>query len=179
MSARRALKSGFTLVEILIVVVILGILAAVVIPQFTNASESARAASLTSQLQTIRSQLELAQIEHDGYYPDLLTNWNFMTQATLPESGADGEYTLAGDDDENIQVGPYLQKAPLNPFVSTAVRTTVVATEPSNLTTAGWFYNQSTGQIKAVISEDKGLELRLIEEGDDTDSSADFVIVAE
>jgi len=35
-------KSGFTLVEILIVVVILGILAAVVIPQFTEASTEAR-----------------------------------------------------------------------------------------------------------------------------------------
>ena len=35
-------KTGFTLVEILIVVIILGILAAIVIPQFTSASESAK-----------------------------------------------------------------------------------------------------------------------------------------
>ena len=45
-------SSGFTLVEILIVVIILGILAAIVIPQFTNASNDARQNSVASTLQT-------------------------------------------------------------------------------------------------------------------------------
>ena len=54
---RRTNKGGFTLVEILIVVIILGILAAIVIPQFTNASQDARKSSLSSQLQTVRSQI--------------------------------------------------------------------------------------------------------------------------
>src|SRR5690606_21145974 len=53
MHARKMVRKGFTLVEILIVVVILGILAAIVIPQFTNASESAQFSSTVSQLQTI------------------------------------------------------------------------------------------------------------------------------
>ena len=43
---RNVRKGGFTLVEILIVVIILGILAAIVIPNFTNASTDARRASL-------------------------------------------------------------------------------------------------------------------------------------
>jgi prepilin-type N-terminal cleavage/methylation domain-containing protein len=43
---RTRSRSGFTLVEILIVVIILGILAALVIPQFTNASQNARESSL-------------------------------------------------------------------------------------------------------------------------------------
>ncbi|MEL7087296.1 MAG: prepilin-type N-terminal cleavage/methylation domain-containing protein, partial [Planctomycetota bacterium] len=63
MSARTLKAKGFTLVEILIVVVILGILAAIVIPQFTSASESAKASSLVTQLQSLRSQLELYQLE--------------------------------------------------------------------------------------------------------------------
>ena len=50
----RTRRAGFTLVEILIVVIILGILAAIVIPQFTNASQDARESSLLSQLQTLR-----------------------------------------------------------------------------------------------------------------------------
>ena len=50
-------KSAFTLVEILIVVIILGILAAIVIPQFTQASNDARTNSMRSDLQTVRSQI--------------------------------------------------------------------------------------------------------------------------
>ena len=60
--ARR--RSGFTLIEILIVVVILGILAAIVIPQFTNASQDAQVSAVKSQLQTIRSQVELYRIKN-------------------------------------------------------------------------------------------------------------------
>src|SRR3954452_23602155 len=84
----RTRKSGFTLVEILIVVIILGILAAIVIPQFTNASQDARKNSLTSQLQTIRSQLELYKMQHLDKAPDLLfktgtsTDWSQLTLKT-------------------------------------------------------------------------------------------------
>ena len=55
---------AFTLIEILIVVVILGILAAIVIPQFTDASQDAMEANLVSQLQTIRSQIELYDVQN-------------------------------------------------------------------------------------------------------------------
>src|SRR5438034_9855462 len=60
----RSRKGGFTLVEILIVVIVLGILAAIVIPQFTSASQDARKNSLVSQLQTIKAQLELTRLQH-------------------------------------------------------------------------------------------------------------------
>ena len=67
-SIRTRRKSGFTLVEILIVVIILGILAAIVIPQFTNASQDARKSSLTSQLQTMRSQIALYELQHNDQF---------------------------------------------------------------------------------------------------------------
>ena len=66
-------NKGFTLVEILIVVIILGILAAIVIPQFTQASDDARWSSLRSDVQTVRSQLELYRVEHGSYPADLAT----------------------------------------------------------------------------------------------------------
>lgn len=59
----RQVKRGFTLIEILIVVVILGILAAIVIPQFTDASEEANESAAKSTLQTVRGQVELCRVK--------------------------------------------------------------------------------------------------------------------
>jgi general secretion pathway protein G len=98
-------KSGFTLVEILIVVIILGILAAIVIPQFTNASQDARESSLLSQLQTLRSQIELYKLQHRDVLPDLVTNWNPLTTKTDASGGTTG----------TLEFGPYMQSAPTNP----------------------------------------------------------------
>lgn len=143
MLARKQVARGFTLVEILIVVVILGILAAIVIPQFTNASESAKSSSLVSQIQTIRSQLELAQVQHSGTYPDLVTDgWDVMTTETEP----DAAYT-AGDASGN-EVGPYLQQAPGNPFAADPNDTIGVAADASE----AWSYNNATGMIRAVVN---------------------------
>jgi general secretion pathway protein G len=92
-----SLQRGFTLIEILIVVVILGILAAIVIPQFTNASQEAQTSSVQSQLQTVRGQVELFQIQnpnHDGGlpanqgYPDFGANgWTEMLDPALNQAG--------------------------------------------------------------------------------------------
>ncbi len=100
-------NSAFTLVEILIVVIILGILAAIVIPQFTNASQDARKSSLTSQLQTLRSQIELYKLQHKDVLPDLVTNWDPLTTKT----DSDGAASTATD-----AFGPYMQAVPSNPL---------------------------------------------------------------
>jgi general secretion pathway protein G len=112
MVARRSnRKSGFTLVEILIVVIILGILAAIVIPQFTNASQDARKSSLVSQLQTLRSQIELYKLQHKDTLPNLTlaTGWDLLLNKT------DADQTMppaAGA----TEFGPYLQAIPKNPL---------------------------------------------------------------
>jgi prepilin-type N-terminal cleavage/methylation domain-containing protein len=56
---RARVRKGFTLVEILIVVVILGILAAIVVPQFTNATQDAQGGNILTQLETLNNQIEL------------------------------------------------------------------------------------------------------------------------
>ncbi|MEM0913756.1 MAG: prepilin-type N-terminal cleavage/methylation domain-containing protein [Planctomycetota bacterium] len=147
---RTRKAQGFTLVEILIVVVILGILAAIVIPQFTSASEQAKASSLVSQLQTIRSQLELYQIQHNGNYPtiaqlNLAANpWGVMVDRT-DENGT------IGTTDGTHDFGPYLQKAPVNPFADTAETDVSDISAADTYADTGWGYNASTGEIKAMI----------------------------
>ena len=116
----RNVKRAFTLIEILIVVVILGILAAIVIPQFTDASQDAMDANVRSQLQTIRSQIELYNVQRpDAVFGDygpgtpLATFW-------------DG---LVNND--------YLQQAPRNPLAPVAERT-LVGNAPANV---GWVWD--------------------------------------
>ena len=152
--AGRKNKKGFTLVEILIVVVILGILAAIVVPQFTNASQSAKSSSATSLLQAIRSQLELFQVQHNGYYPtlDAAGTWAIMINKSGSTDTGPGAGSTTGI------YGPYLQQAPKNPFVPTTVNTAVTtswngttlpAVSAKN-ETCGWYYQQTTGKIAAA-----------------------------
>ena len=109
---RHRSQRGFTLVEILIVVIILGILAAIVIPQFTSASQDARKNSLVSQLQTLRSQIELYKLQHLDQLPTGLVAgtpvWDQMVNKTNA-SGTTGTTTA-------YPFGPYLQSAPTNPL---------------------------------------------------------------
>jgi general secretion pathway protein G len=160
MFARKQVARGFTLVEILIVVVILGILAAIVIPQFTSASESAKSSSLVSQLQTIRSQIELYQIQHNGDYPTLaqLTpdadgdgnhDWTNLTTETEVDGSA-GDAT--GD-----EFGPYLQQPPTNSFELT---TNVVA-DGNAASGVGWTYDEDTGEVKASMLVTKATDLNM------------------
>jgi len=134
------------LVEILIVVVILGILAAIVIPQFTNASQTAKASSLVSQLQTIRSQLELYQVQHNGQYPLLAELWINMTDKTdLPVD----PLTASGDLAADGAYGPYLQQDPVNPFLPAGTNTAAAADN-----SGAWLYTEATGEIIAVLPAD-------------------------
>ena len=72
------IRRAFTLIEILIVVVILGILAAIVVPQFTDAADDANDAAVRSQLQTLRGQIELYYAQN-GEYPNLIADgWDDM-----------------------------------------------------------------------------------------------------
>ncbi len=129
-------RKGFTLVEILIVVIILGILAAVVIPQFTEASNDARAAALDSDLQTVRSQIELWKIQHLDALPGNVNGVSMQDQLT-------GKTDQDGTLNANGAFGPYLQQFPTNPYTGT---NTVGAAAAAG---QGWIYDPATGDFSA------------------------------
>lgn len=137
-------RFGFTLIEILIVVVILGILAAIVIPQFTEASYEAELSSLTTDLQTVRAQIELYRIQHKDNFPGTYAGVGFgdaMTKYTR-KSGA-----LATPQEPGTRVyGPYLQKMPTNPFNDL---NTIDVDGTLGDDSHGWYYNMATGAFHA------------------------------
>jgi general secretion pathway protein G len=135
-------KRGFTLVEILIVVIILGILAAIVIPQFTNASSDARSSSVRSTLQTLRGQLELFKIQHGDVPPDATMLETVMAGKT---HRADVATTVATG-----TLGPYVQAFPTNPL--NGYSTVVNAAG----TTAGWVYTVVGGQYTVWAADTTG-----------------------
>ena len=111
----KRVRQAFTLIEILIVVVILGILAAIVIPQFTDASQEAMRSSLQTQLQTIRSQVELHNVQNPSAMFDPLgqpatQEWdqlvlNDYLQSPPKNPLQDGSITVAAAPGAGVQVG--------------------------------------------------------------------------
>lgn len=144
---RRTMKKGFTLVEILIVVIILGILAAIVIPQFTNASTDARKANMASQLQTMKSQIALYKLQHNDAVPSdtSATFWNQLTQYT-DIAGAASATNTAG----TVWYGPYMPEKAVNPITNAS---DVVAVGSPALT-AGWTY--TSGVIHGIVKNTAG-----------------------
>ncbi len=61
-------RTGFTLIEIMVVVVILGLLAAVVVPNVIARVEEARRTTAKTQIETIVTALEMYRL-HNGVYP--------------------------------------------------------------------------------------------------------------
>ncbi len=136
---RTQVRKAFTLVEILIVVVILGILAAIVVPQFTNATQDAQAGNIQTQLDTLNNQIELFRARTNSYpgtaTPNTLTgtNWTDMIQ------------------------GGYLKSVPKNPYNGSS---TVADKGASNPATDGWTWGPNASGILVLgatnYDEDSG-----------------------
>ncbi len=136
----RMRNKGFTLVEILIVVVILGILAAIVVPQFTSASNEAVKGALQSQLQTISSQIELYRVRNSGAYPDL--------GADQSEANNFGWGILVAED--------YLKDVPFNGYTASGIVQPGDGTGEDDAMAAdrdagfGWVWDETAGEVFAA-----------------------------
>ena len=165
----KLIQRGFTLVELLIVVIILAILAAIVIPQFSSATVDAQESALDSNLNGLRSAIELYKAQHNGKFPGDVITAATCTGGTKG-TGTAGQaqlvieqltmYTDAsgGTCDrsvtaEKMVLGPYLRKGfpaePINNKGSIAAEITVTATGAPITAAAstGWAYDTKSGQI--------------------------------
>jgi type II secretion system protein G len=126
-------RSGFTLIEVLIVIVVIAILAAIVVPRLLGAGREAREASLRAHLQELRNAIGLFQAQM-GDYPAALAD---IMLTTAPATGGNGITFNAND-----FRGPYLTTAdgnlPNNPITS------------ANVVGTDWTYTATTGAVKAA-----------------------------
>lgn len=165
--------AGFTLIEVLIVVVLLGILATIIIPQISVSSEDARLNTLKTNLGNLRSAVELYYWQHSSRYPGqydeadgttLLANAGDSADAFLAQlsqySNADGQTTV-NSGTTGFSLGPYLRDGmPANPYNNANTVTCDVTTTDVTSRTAvpgdgtGWKFYIKTGVLIANDSID-------------------------
>jgi len=165
-------KNAFTLVELLIVVIIIGILAAVAIPQFGDSATDAKRAALDANLATLRGGLELYYHQHGSTYPGIIkTHKEAAADPVAHASVAEAfekqlsEYsdalgnTADTRDTTNFPYGPYLRHGiPQNPLPASgaisAPSSVSVVTDAGPITadvapTTGWKFSSVTGYMIA------------------------------
>lgn len=96
--------NGFTLIEVMVVVVILGILAAVVVPKIMSRPEQARIVKVKQDILAIQSALDLYKLD-SGFYPS--TDQGLQALITKPTSDPIPH---------NWKSDGYLQQLPTDPW---------------------------------------------------------------
>ena len=139
-------RYGFTLIEMLIVVVIMAVLAATVIPQFASSTEDAKQSALEYSMKVMREQAQIYQAHHLGDLPTIQNN-------DLPQlTGATNVHGEIGTPGDDYPFGPYVNEAiPVNPF-DESNKVTAVAVPGQKPTKAvgnlgGWQYDESNGGV--------------------------------
>ena len=128
---------GLTLIEVLIVVMVLAILAAIVTPQLSHAGQDSRLETLRTTLLDVRAQLRLYASQHANQFPSLAEFVTQMTQTTT----ANGQPATGQTKDGTF--GPYLSSVPFNPYTGGK---RIGKGAPG---TSDWFYSESTGLFRA------------------------------
>lgn len=131
---------AFTLVEVLIVVVLLGILAAIVVPQYANATGDAKINATRDQLIKIRRALEVYYVRNNNRFPVVTTG-----------DGTWGEIAAMGN--------TYLREKPLNQWVGgdrAGIITFGTAPDTGFTSDYGWIFDPATGEVWASSHDING-----------------------
>lgn len=122
-------QAGFTLIEMLVVVIILGILAMIIVPQISVSTDDARLNSLQTNLNSLRSAIEVYAAQHANRYPGTYSEADGTT-AVADDAAAKAAFLaqltqftdingmVSGTKTATFKYGPYLKTGtlPLNPF---------------------------------------------------------------
>ena len=159
-------QSGFTLVELLIVAIILAILAAIIIPQFASTTTDAQESALRADTVALRAAMDLYRQQH-GVYPGTstavggtCTGGTAGTGAPATQQAIEDQLTrysnAAGQTcsvaDTGFVFGPYVQDddLPTNPITNSSVIAIVttgdlaMTADGANL---GWKFDTTAGKF--------------------------------
>jgi general secretion pathway protein G len=97
-------RAGFTLIEIMVVIVILGLLAALVVPKLIGRTEEAKKTQSRVQIRSVEQALELFKLDN-GFFPG--TDQGLEALVRMPD---------AGRSPKNYRKGGYLDRVPKDPW---------------------------------------------------------------
>ena len=134
-----------TKTEIIIIASVLVLVAAVVIPQYSQAAATAKVTELISSLQKVRAQIELYRIQHNDLLPGQIAAGQNIGPRDFMQS-------LTTSDAEGL--GPYLPAMPVNPFNEKNDITFINDTNasPAGTEQTAWWFNAATGEFRAADS---------------------------
>lgn len=149
-------NKGFSLVEIILVVAILGILGAIIFPTFQNHVTNAKESAIKSNLLTIRNQIEMYKLQHTGIPPGYVNGVEVSVDslvlqltATSSVTGAVSSSTIPTD---SYFYGPYVRKIPENPYNGLSSIAYVSAgtdfSAAADGTSSGWLYKKETSEFR-------------------------------
>ncbi len=135
------MKRAFSLVELMIVVALLGILAAIVVPTFQGHVVRSRESAAKDNLRILRNAIEVYAAQHDDVPPGYISN-----NPTSTPTGLTTKFQLENG---------YLSDIPENSFnglntIFAISNDTPFPTSPDNST--GWLYKPSTREIRLNLA---------------------------
>ena len=158
------MKRAFTLTELIIIVAILGIIAALAMPKFQSSTREAKEAAAKDNLRILRQAVKLYAAQHNDVPPGYLNNdlttepksAYALAQLTM-KTNIRGQYENQNADD--CIYGPYLPEIPVNPLTGTSEMWTAKMEYPAPLYSPerGWFYCPPKMVVKLNVAG-KGLD---------------------
>jgi len=136
----RHTNQAHTLLEVVILVALLGILAAIAIPRLSRGTKGACDSALAGDLRVLRGAIDRYSVDHGGSYPSAKDILGQLTQYT------DHEGEIQATPDQTHRYGPYLRRIPPLP-VGQEKGSAVIAKNPT--AGVGWVYDEDTGAIRA------------------------------
>lgn len=133
-------RGGFSLVQVALAMVILGLVGIAMAPRFSSAASDARIAGLCESLQNVRRHIEVYRRQHNGQAP-----------VSADETGAEFVRRLTRTDGGNGSTGedlnPRLERMPINPY--NRLDTVRIGGAAAGAGTHGWRFDPATGEFQA------------------------------